>query len=58
MQQDEAIIRRILTKTAKLGLITAIVPDRYYHNAQIQQVVAIIRHYNHLEGGNYSNQFW
>ena len=25
-------------------------PDRYYHHAQIQQVVAIIRHYNHLEG--------
>lgn len=36
IQQDEAIIRRILTKAAKLGLITAIVPDRYCHDAQIQ----------------------
>lgn len=50
IQQDEAIIRHLLRKEAKFGLITVIVPDRYYHNLQIQQFAAIIRHYNHLEG--------
>lgn len=35
---------------AKMGLITAIVSDRYYHNLQIQQFAAIIRLYNHREG--------
>ncbi|WP_334472034.1 selenocysteine-specific translation elongation factor [Arsenophonus sp. PmNCSU2021_1] len=50
IQQDDAIIRHLLRKAANLGLITAIVPDRYYHNLQIQQFAAIIRHYNHLEG--------
>ncbi|HGJ5872331.1 MAG TPA: selenocysteine-specific translation elongation factor [Arsenophonus apicola] len=50
IQQDEDIVRHLLRKAAKMGLITAIVSDRYYHNLQIQQFAAIIRHYNHREG--------
>lgn len=50
IQQHEVIIRYLLRKSVKLILIAAIVPDRYYHDLQIQQFAAIIRHYNQLEG--------
>ncbi|MDE9554918.1 selenocysteine-specific translation elongation factor [Xenorhabdus bovienii] len=51
MGKEEEPIRHFLRKAAQLGLITAIVPDRYYHRRCIQQFADVIRKYNQDNGG-------
>ncbi|PHM72697.1 selenocysteine-specific translation elongation factor [Xenorhabdus kozodoii] len=51
MGEDEEIIRHFLRKAAQLGLIIAIVPDRYYHRQYIQQLADLIRNYAQVKGG-------
>ncbi|HGN1707717.1 TPA: selenocysteine-specific translation elongation factor [Providencia rettgeri] len=42
---DEETIRRLLKKAAQMGLITAIVRDRYYSHEQISYFAALIHRY-------------
>ncbi|CEE94185.1 SelB domain-containing protein [Xenorhabdus nematophila] len=51
MGEDEAIIRHLLRTAAQLGMIIAIVPDRYYHRQRIQQFADVIRQYDQDKGG-------
>ncbi|MBD1228408.1 selenocysteine-specific translation elongation factor [Xenorhabdus griffiniae] len=51
MGEDEEVIRRLLRKAAQLGLVIAIVSDRYYHRQQIQQLADLIRNYSQTKGG-------
>ncbi|CDG19630.1 selenocysteine-specific translation elongation factor [Xenorhabdus doucetiae] len=51
MGEDEATLRGLLRKAAQLGLIIAIVPDRYYHRQYIQQFADLIRRYDQMKGG-------
>ncbi|CAM3651544.1 selenocysteine-specific translation elongation factor [Xenorhabdus thuongxuanensis] len=51
MGEDEEITRRLLRKAAQLGLIIAIVSDRYYHRQRIQQIADLIRSYSQTKGG-------
>lgn len=51
MGEDEEVIRRLLRKAAQLGLVIAIVSDRYYHQQQIQQLADLIRNYSQTKGG-------
>ncbi|MBI6548080.1 selenocysteine-specific translation elongation factor [Xenorhabdus lircayensis] len=51
MGEDEEIVRRLLRTAAQLGLIIAIVPDRYYHRQRIQQFADLIRKYYRDNGG-------
>lgn len=51
MEEDEETIRRLLRTAAQLGLVIAIVPDRYYHRRYIQQFADLIRQYDQANGG-------
>ncbi|MCG3464157.1 selenocysteine-specific translation elongation factor [Xenorhabdus bovienii] len=51
MGKEEETIRYLLRKAAQLGLVTAIVSDRYYHRRRIQQFADVIRKYNQDNGG-------
>ncbi|PHM39631.1 elongation factor Tu [Xenorhabdus mauleonii] len=51
MGEDEEIVRALLRKAAQLGLIIAIVPDRYYHRQRILQFADCIRQYSKNKGG-------
>ncbi|KER03303.1 selenocysteine-specific translation elongation factor [Photorhabdus temperata] len=50
LKEEEAIIRSLLKKSAQLGHITAIVPDRYYGSQRIQQFAELIRKFNQNHG--------
>lgn len=47
---DEALVRKVLKKAAQLGLVTAIVKDRYYLSFRIQQFADIIRAQCEVDG--------
>ncbi|UNH42417.1 selenocysteine-specific translation elongation factor [Moellerella wisconsensis] len=47
---DEAIIRNVLKRAAQLGLVTAIVRDRYYSSEHIAQFTRIIMKYTKDSG--------
>ncbi|MDX7992047.1 selenocysteine-specific translation elongation factor [Xenorhabdus littoralis] len=49
--EDEETIRGLLRTAAQLGLIIAIMPDRYYHRHRIQQFADVIRRYYRNNGG-------
>ncbi|MDC9588637.1 selenocysteine-specific translation elongation factor [Xenorhabdus sp. XENO-10] len=51
MGEDEETMRCLLRKAAQLGLIIAIVSDRYYHRQCIQQFADLIRSYSQDKGG-------
>ncbi|EKT61358.1 selenocysteine-specific translation elongation factor [Providencia sneebia] len=42
---EEDILRRVMKKAAQMGLVTAIVRDRYYSSEQIKQFAGLIQHY-------------
>ncbi|ETS31831.1 selenocysteine-specific translation elongation factor SelB [Photorhabdus khanii NC19] len=50
LKEEEATIRSLLKKSAQLGHITAIVPDRYYCSQRIQQFAELIRKFNQNHG--------
>lgn len=47
---DDDILRRVMKKAAQMGLVTAIVRDRYYSSEQIKQFAELILHYCHEKG--------
>ncbi|CDG23307.1 Selenocysteine-specific elongation factor [Xenorhabdus poinarii G6] len=51
MGEEEETLRCLLRKAAQLGLIIAIVPDRYYRYQCIQQFADLIRRYSQDKGG-------
>ncbi|MDX7986362.1 selenocysteine-specific translation elongation factor [Xenorhabdus sp. 12] len=51
MGEDEEAMRVLLRKAAQLGLIIAIVSDRYYHRQRILQFADCIRQYDQDKGG-------
>ncbi|PQQ32296.1 selenocysteinyl-tRNA-specific translation elongation factor SelB [Photorhabdus luminescens] len=46
LKEEEATVRNLLKKSAQLGHIIAIVPDRYYCSQRIQQFAELIRQFN------------
>lgn len=42
---DEGVLRSVMKKAAQMGLVTAIVRDRYYSSEQIEQFAALILRY-------------
>ena len=50
MAEDEVVIRGLLKKAAQLGLVTAIVRDRYYTSEQVVRFANIILRYHEKEG--------
>ncbi|WP_140186566.1 selenocysteine-specific translation elongation factor [Providencia stuartii] len=44
-KHDEGVLRSVMKKAAQMGLVTAIVRDRYYSREQIEQFAELILHY-------------
>ncbi|NIH24502.1 selenocysteine-specific translation elongation factor [Providencia heimbachae] len=42
---NEDVVRKVLKKAAQMGLVTAVVRDRYYNHEQIQKFAELILHY-------------
>ncbi|SFU90913.1 selenocysteine-specific translation elongation factor [Xenorhabdus koppenhoeferi] len=61
MGEDKDVVRHLLRTAAQLGIIIAIVPDRYYHRQRIQQFADLIRQYYQDNGGitamNFRDEF-
>lgn len=55
--QDEGVMRQVLRQAAQLGLITAIIKDRYYRSDRIQQFADLIRSRDQLNGATSAADF-
>ncbi len=55
--QEEGVMRQVLRQAAQLGLITAIIKDRYYHSDRIQQFADLIRSRDQLNGATSAADF-
>lgn len=56
-QQDEQAIRQLLRFAAQLGLVTAILKDRYYRNDRIQTFANMIRELDQTQGATSAADF-
>ena len=56
-QQDEQAIRLLLRFAAQLGLVTAILKDRYYRNDRIQTFANMIRELDQTQGATSAADF-
>ncbi|HEY3590300.1 MAG TPA: selenocysteine-specific translation elongation factor [Buttiauxella sp.] len=56
-QQDEQTIRQLLRFAAQLGLVTAILKDRYYRNDRIQTFANMIRELDLTQGATSAADF-
>lgn len=56
-QQDEQAIRQLLRFSAQLGLVTAILKDRYYRNDRIQTFANMIRELDQTQGATSAADF-
>ncbi|EKT53671.1 selenocysteine-specific translation elongation factor [Providencia burhodogranariea] len=54
---EEDILRRMMKKAAQMGLVTAIVRDRYYSSEQMKQFAELILHYCEDKGVIYAADF-
>ncbi|WP_435928551.1 selenocysteine-specific translation elongation factor [Dryocola sp. BD613] len=50
VKQDEQTVRQLLRFAARLGLVTAILKDRYYRNDRIQAFADLIRELDQIQG--------
>jgi selenocysteine-specific elongation factor len=56
-QQDEQAMRQLLRFAAQLGLVTAIIKDRYYRNDRIQVFANLIRELDQTQGATSAADF-
>ncbi len=56
-QQDEQAMRQLLRFAAQLGLVTAILKDRYYRNDRIQVFANLIRELDQTQGATSAADF-
>lgn len=56
-QQDEQAMRQLLRFAAQLGLVTAILKDRYYRNDRIQAFADLIRDLDQTQGATSAADF-
>ncbi len=56
-QQDEQVVRQLLRFAAQLGLVTAILKDRYYRNDRIQVFANLIRELDQTQGATSAADF-
>jgi selenocysteine-specific elongation factor len=56
-QQDEQTVRQLLRFAAQLGLVTAILKDRYYRNDRIQTFANMIRELDQTQGATSAADF-
>ncbi|MGB3252696.1 selenocysteine-specific translation elongation factor [Buttiauxella gaviniae] len=56
-QQDEQVVRQLLRFAAQLGLVTAILKDRYYRNDRIQTFANLIRELDQTQGATSAADF-
>ncbi|WP_314138687.1 selenocysteine-specific translation elongation factor [Buttiauxella noackiae] len=56
-QQDEQTVRQLLRFAAQLGLVTAILKDRYYRNDRIQTFANLIRELDQTQGATSAADF-
>lgn len=56
-QQDEQTMRQLLRFAAQLGLVTAILKDRYYRNDRIQTFANLIRELDQTQGATSAADF-
>lgn len=56
-QQDEQTMRQLLRFAAQLGLVTAILKDRYYRNDRIQVFANLIRELDQTQGATSAADF-
>lgn len=54
---EEDVLRRVMKKAAQMGLVTAIVRDRYYSSEQMKQFAELILHYCEEKGVIYAADF-
>ncbi|MFP2505906.1 selenocysteine-specific translation elongation factor [Buttiauxella gaviniae] len=55
--QDEQVVRQLLRFAAQLGLVTAILKDRYYRNDRIQTFANLIRELDQTQGATSAADF-
>ncbi|OAT15847.1 selenocysteine-specific translation elongation factor [Buttiauxella noackiae ATCC 51607] len=56
-QQEEQTVRQLLRFAAQLGLVTAILKDRYYRNDRIQTFANLIRELDQTQGATSAADF-
>lgn len=56
-QQDEQEVRQLMRFAAQLGLVTAILKDRYYRNDRIQTFANLIRELDQTQGATSAADF-
>lgn len=57
IKQDEQKVRQLLRFAAQLGLVTAILKDRYYRNDRIQAFAGLIRELDQSQGATSAADF-
>ncbi len=57
IKQDEQTVRQLLRFAAQLGLVTAILKDRYYRNDRIQDFASLIRELDQTQGATCAADF-
>lgn len=57
IKQDEQTVRQLLRSAAQLGLVTAILKDRYYRNDRIQAFANLIRERDQTKGSTSAADF-
>ncbi|MCT4703288.1 selenocysteine-specific translation elongation factor [Enterobacteriaceae bacterium H20N1] len=57
IKQDEQLVRQLLRFAAQLGLVTAILKDRYYRNDRIQAFANLIRELDQTQGATSAADF-
>ncbi len=57
IKQDEQKVRQLLRFAAQLGLVTAILKDRYYRNDRIQAFAGLIRELDQTQGATSAADF-
>jgi selenocysteine-specific elongation factor len=57
INQDEQTVRQLLRFAAQLGLVTAILKDRYYRNDRIQEFASLIRELDQTQGATSAADF-
>jgi selenocysteine-specific elongation factor len=57
IKQDEQTVRQLLRFAARLGLVTAILKDRYYRNDRIEAFAGLIRELDQTQGATSAADF-
>lgn len=57
IKHDEQTVRQLLRFAARLGLVTAILKDRYYRNDRIQEFADLIRELDQTQGATSAADF-